>query len=83
MVASVFAIARLPRRAVRLAAARRSIAVGVQREDSVWESRAPLSPRHVAELARRLGLVFIVQPSRTRVFADEHYRQVPRPAASH
>jgi len=39
-----------------------------------WERRAPLAPRHVAELVRR-GLSVLVQPSTLRTFSDKKYEE--------
>jgi saccharopine dehydrogenase (NAD+, L-lysine forming) len=48
--------------------------IGIRREDkNRWERRVPLTPEHVAELARH-GVAFAVQPSTLRVFPDEAFR---------
>ena len=48
--------------------------IGIRREDkNRWERRAPLTPEHVAELARH-GVDVTVEPSPLRVFPDEAYR---------
>jgi len=47
--------------------------LGVRREDkNKWERRAPIAPRHVAELVKQ-GIKVIVQPSTRRVFSDVEY----------
>jgi alpha-aminoadipic semialdehyde synthase len=49
--------------------------IGIRREDkNRWERRAPLTPDHVAELARG-GIDVAVEPSPIRVFSDEAYRR--------
>lgn len=49
--------------------------LGLRREDkNKWERRAPLAPRHVAELQRQ-GLKVVVQPCTRRVFTDEEYEE--------
>lgn len=49
--------------------------IGIRREDkNEWEARAPFSPQDVAELIKKLGIKFIVQPSPIRVFKDEEYQ---------
>lgn len=49
--------------------------IGIRREDkNRWERRVPLVPADLAELHRRLGLEFIVQPSPIRVFADGEFQ---------
>jgi len=48
--------------------------IGLRREDkNKWERRAPLAPRHVADLKKQ-GFKVIVQPSTLRVFTDDDYR---------
>src|SRR5882672_4175060 len=48
--------------------------IGIRREEkNPWERRAPLTPGHVAELAR-FGLTVAIEPSPLRVFPDEAYR---------
>ena len=50
--------------------------IGIRREDkNEWEKRAPLTPRHVAELREKFGIRTIVQPSTIRVYTDEAYRK--------
>jgi alpha-aminoadipic semialdehyde synthase len=50
-------------------------AIGIRREDkSRWERRVPLIPGDLAELIRRDGIAFRVQPSEIRIFDDEAYR---------
>lgn len=59
---------------------RRWITFGIRREEkSVWESRAPLSPRQVSQLRDKHGVQFVIQPSTTRVYADREYQAVPLP----
>ncbi|CAK9066981.1 unnamed protein product [Durusdinium trenchii] len=49
--------------------------LGLRREDkNKWERRAPLAPRHVAELQKE-GLKIIVQPCTRRVFTDAEYEE--------
>ncbi len=48
--------------------------IGIRREDkNVWETRAALTPDHVAELVHERGLRFVVQPAEQRAFPDRHY----------
>jgi hypothetical protein len=42
-----------------------------------WERRAPLAPRHVAELVKR-GLSVLIQPSTLRTYSDKKYEEVPQ-----
>ena len=49
--------------------------VGIRRENkNIWERRVPLTPQHVAELSRKEGLTFCVQPSEIRAFTDDDYQ---------
>lgn len=49
--------------------------IGIRREDkNRWERRAPLTPDHVAELART-GIATVVEPSPIRVFTDDTFRK--------
>ena len=51
--------------------------IGIRREDkNRWERRAPLTPDHVAALARTHGIRFRVEPSSLRVFPDREYAAV-------
>jgi alpha-aminoadipic semialdehyde synthase len=48
--------------------------IGIRREDkNRWERRVPLTPNHVEELVRELGLSVLVQPSPIRVYTDAEY----------
>ena len=50
--------------------------IGIRREDkNIWERRVPLIPSHARELIQDHGVRLIIQPSRTRIFADEDYRR--------
>ncbi len=50
--------------------------IGIRREDkNIWERRVPLIPSHARELIQEHGIRILIQPSRTRVFADEDYRR--------
>jgi alpha-aminoadipic semialdehyde synthase len=50
------------------------VTIGIRREDkSEWERRSPLSPADLADLQKRHGLRFLVQPSPIRVFADSEF----------
>jgi alpha-aminoadipic semialdehyde synthase len=50
------------------------VTIGIRREDkSEWERRSPLSPADLADLQKRHGLRFLVQPSPVRVFTDGEY----------
>lgn len=50
--------------------------IGIRAEDdSAWERRAPLTPRHVEALLQQ-GIDVIVQESKTRCFSNEEYREV-------
>jgi alpha-aminoadipic semialdehyde synthase len=52
-----------------------SVVVGIRREDkNKWEARVPLLPEDLAELQRRHGLRFLVQPSSIRAYGDEEFR---------
>lgn len=60
---------------------RRWITIGIRREEkSGWESRAPLAPSQVASLKQDFGVKFVVQPSNTRVFANQEYQSVLLPS---
>ncbi len=49
--------------------------IGIRREDkSEWERRTPLAPMDVKALAA-MGIPFVVQPSKKRVFRDDQYRE--------
>jgi alpha-aminoadipic semialdehyde synthase len=48
--------------------------IGIRTEDKRLEGRAPLTPDHVAELARH-GIELLVQPSSRRVFHDVDYER--------
>lgn len=55
----------------------RTITIGIRREGkSVWEGRAPLTPIQVSELREGLGINFVVQPSKTRIFTEIEYKKV-------
>src|SRR5258705_8958358 len=48
--------------------------IGVRREGkNRWERRVPITPEHVAELARH-GVTVCCEPSTLRVFPDEAFR---------
>jgi len=50
--------------------------LALRREDkNRWERRAPITPLHVRELVRDLGRSVVVQPSTSRIFPDEAYRE--------
>jgi saccharopine dehydrogenase (NAD+, L-lysine forming) len=50
--------------------------IGIRREDkNIWERRVPLIPSHARELIQEHGIRIMIQPSRTRVFADDDYRR--------
>ncbi len=49
--------------------------IGIRLEDkNRWERRVPLTPAHAADIARESGLKLMIQPSPTRVFSDDQYR---------
>src|SRR5262245_42075040 len=49
--------------------------IGIRREDkSRWERRVPLVPADVARLVRENGVPISIQPSPSRIFSDEEYR---------
>lgn len=49
---------------------------GIRVEDKDdWERRVPLTPNQVAAAARNSEVGFVVQPSSSRIFPDEEYRQ--------
>jgi len=51
--------------------------IGIRREDkNPWERRVPLIPSHIRELIKAHGLKICVQPSSTRIFADDDFRLV-------
>jgi len=51
--------------------------IGIRREDkNPWERRVPLIPSHIRELIKSHGLKVYVQPSPTRIFADDDFRLV-------
>jgi len=50
--------------------------IGIRREDkNVWERRVPLTPSQCEELIKEHGIRIIIQPSTTRAFSDEEYRE--------
>lgn len=50
--------------------------IGIRHEDKyAAERRAPLVPRHVAELIRKHGLEVYLQSSPKRIFSDKEYEQ--------
>lgn len=50
--------------------------IGIRREDkSIWERRVPIIPEHARQLQQEHGIKVQVQPSDTRVFSDEAFRQ--------
>ena len=50
--------------------------IAIRREDkNEWERRAPLTPDAVKELANNYDITFHIQPSTTRIFPDEAYKQ--------
>ncbi len=50
--------------------------LGIRREDkNPWEKRAPLTPQHVEELVRELGVPVVIQPSQKRIFPDSVYSE--------
>ncbi|MFN2238707.1 MAG: bifunctional lysine ketoglutarate reductase /saccharopine dehydrogenase family protein [Thermoanaerobaculia bacterium] len=50
--------------------------IGIRKEDkNRWERRAPLTPDHVAELARMQKVEVVVQPSSRRAFHDLDYER--------
>lgn len=54
----------------------RTPCVAIRREDrNRWERRAPLAPKHVAELVKK-GIKVLVQPSTVRTYADKKYEEV-------
>ncbi len=49
--------------------------IGIRLEDkNRWERRVPLTPAHAAAIARESGLQIMIEPSPTRVFSDDQYR---------
>ena len=51
--------------------------IGIRHEDkSVWERRVPLTPDHVRTLIESHGVDVLVEPSATRIFPDDAYREV-------
>lgn len=49
--------------------------LGIRREDkNPWERRAPLTPHHVEELVRELGVTVAIEPSQKRIYPDQAYR---------
>ena len=56
---------------------------GIRVEDKDdWERRVPLTPNQVAAAARNSEVGFVVQPSSSRIFPDEEYRQAGAEVAS-
>ncbi|MCH9649064.1 MAG: hypothetical protein K0U98_12570 [Deltaproteobacteria bacterium] len=50
--------------------------LGIRREDkNPWERRAPLTPHHVEELVRELGVTVAIEPSEKRIYSDQAYRE--------
>ncbi|EFC46262.1 alanine dehydrogenase [Naegleria gruberi] len=50
--------------------------IGIRREDkNVWERRVPLTPSQCEELIKEHGIRIVIQPSTTRAFGDEEYRE--------
>ncbi len=50
--------------------------IGIRRENKdLTEKRAPLTPEQVKELIQRHKVKVVVEPSETRIFRDEQYRE--------
>jgi len=48
--------------------------IGIVREAySIWERRAPFTPKQVNQIVKRYGVDVLVQPSTKRVFSDRQY----------
>lgn len=57
--------------------------IGIRLEDkNVWETRAPIIPKHVKTLISKEFLKFIVQSSKIRTFSDDDYREAGAAIAS-
>lgn len=53
-----------------------TLKIGIRHEDKyLAETRAPLVPKHVAELIRKYGIEVYVQSSSKRVFSDKEYEE--------
>ena len=53
-----------------------TLKIGIRHEDKYFaETRAPLVPKHVAELIRKYGIEVYVQSSSKRVFSDKEYEE--------
>jgi alpha-aminoadipic semialdehyde synthase len=52
------------------------IKIGIRREDlNEWERRTPLVPEDVKELISKYPVEVVIEPSCTRVFSDEEYKE--------
>ncbi|KAL9643444.1 hypothetical protein ABK040_010059 [Willaertia magna] len=50
--------------------------IGIRREDkNVWERRVPLTPSQCEELIKEHGIKIIIQPSTSRAFSEEEYKE--------
>jgi alpha-aminoadipic semialdehyde synthase len=50
--------------------------VGIRRENiDITERRAPLTPNQVQQLTQAKNIEVIVEPSKSRIFSDDAYRQ--------
>ena len=48
--------------------------IGIRREDkNEWEARVPLIPEHIKELQQKYNFVFVVQPSKIRIFPNNEF----------
>ncbi|MFW9886906.1 MAG: hypothetical protein ACFFER_01915, partial [Candidatus Thorarchaeota archaeon] len=50
--------------------------IGLRSEEKPFESRVPLVPRHVADLAEKYDIQFVVEPSNQRTFAAQDFTEV-------
>ncbi|MHA2244638.1 MAG: bifunctional lysine ketoglutarate reductase /saccharopine dehydrogenase family protein [Candidatus Hodarchaeales archaeon] len=57
--------------------------IGIRLEDkNIWETRAPIIPKHMKTLISKEFLKFIVQSSKIRTFSDDDYREAGAVIAS-
>ncbi len=57
--------------------------LGIRLEDkNIWETRAPIIPKHMKTLISEESLKFIVQSSKIRTFPDEKYQEAGADVAS-
>jgi alpha-aminoadipic semialdehyde synthase len=50
--------------------------IGLRKEEKLFETRVPLVPEHIQQLAKDNSIEFLVEPSDQRAFTEEEYTRV-------